>query len=215
MARVYPFNNGVLMLRNISAPFLNALEDKPLLDIEGLLSWKLLTFHRGKNGFCHFHSFHVHKKNAHSWTYWRKKEAPRNWTQQHIYIYTHTHTPDCWEKNREGAAEHLLENLEIFDLRLFRDPSERRPFRKDLLVRSRARLEFLQMVSKATAGDATSMFCSFSPFFSAGVGHMLLPDRKQKALTSAAIRHQDKVERMKRRNVSAEAKRTVFQSEKR
>ena len=26
MARVYPFNNGVLMLRDISAPFLNALD---------------------------------------------------------------------------------------------------------------------------------------------------------------------------------------------
>ena len=38
MARVYPFNNGVLMLRNISAPLLNALEDNPLVDIEGLLS---------------------------------------------------------------------------------------------------------------------------------------------------------------------------------
>ena len=86
MARVYPFKNGVLMLRNISAPFLNALKVRTRVDISVHLCWKLLTFHRGKNSFFVILIRSVcTKKNAHSWTYWRKK-APRNWTQRHIYI---------------------------------------------------------------------------------------------------------------------------------
>ena len=67
MARVYPFNNGVLMLRNISAPFLNALDVRTRVDISVHLCRQLLAFHRGKTFFFgHFHSFHVHEKKAHS-----------------------------------------------------------------------------------------------------------------------------------------------------
>ena len=38
MARAYPFNNGVLMLRDISAPFLNALKFRTRVDIALLWS---------------------------------------------------------------------------------------------------------------------------------------------------------------------------------
>ena len=38
MARVYPFNNGVLMLSDISAPFLNALNVRTRVDISVQLS---------------------------------------------------------------------------------------------------------------------------------------------------------------------------------
>ena len=88
MARVYPFNNGVLMLRNISAPFLNALEDNPWWTLRGCCPENCWPFTGGKNGFCHFHSFHVHKKNkTRILEPIGEKKAPRNWTQQHIYIY--------------------------------------------------------------------------------------------------------------------------------
>ena len=83
MARVYPFNNGVLMLRNISAPFLNALEDNPRWTLRGCCPENCLPFTGGRNGFCHFHSFHVHEKNRAFLNLLAKKKAPRNWTQQH------------------------------------------------------------------------------------------------------------------------------------
>ena len=86
MARACPFNNGVLMLRNISAPFLNALEGNPWWTLRSCCPENCLPFTGGKKRFLSFSFVPSARKNAHSWTYWRKK-APRNWTQQHIYIY--------------------------------------------------------------------------------------------------------------------------------
>ena len=83
MARVYPFNNGVLMLRNISAPFLNALKVRTRVDISVHLCWKLLTFHRGKNSFLSFSFVPCARKKRRILEPIGEKKAPRNWTQQH------------------------------------------------------------------------------------------------------------------------------------
>ena len=87
MARVYPFNNGVLMLRNISAPFLNALEDNPRWTLRGCCPENCLPFTGGRNGFCHFHSFHVHEKNRAFLNLLAKKSAPELNTTACVYIY--------------------------------------------------------------------------------------------------------------------------------
>ena len=99
MARVYPFNNGVLMLRNISAPLLSALKGNPRWTLRGCGPHNWVAFTGGKCGFFIFVRYLFTKKTTHSWTYWRKK-APRNWTQQHIYIYIYIwllprHLPTC------------------------------------------------------------------------------------------------------------------------
>ena len=86
MGRVYAFDNGVLMLRNISAPFLNALDVRPRVDVFGLMFWRLPTCHQGKKHFCNSISFHVQNKTAHSWTH-GEKSAPKLNTTACIYIY--------------------------------------------------------------------------------------------------------------------------------
>ena len=86
MARVCPFNNGVLMLRNISAPFLNALEDNPWWTLRGCCPENCLPFTGAKYGFCHFHSFQVHDKKRAFLNLLAKKKRP---VLEHnsIYIY--------------------------------------------------------------------------------------------------------------------------------
>ena len=90
MARVYPFNNGVLMLRNISAPFLNALEDNPWWTLRGCCLENCLPFTGGKIGFCHFHSFQVHEKKRAFLNLLAKKKRPvfeHNSIYICVYIY--------------------------------------------------------------------------------------------------------------------------------
>ena len=79
------FENGVPMLRGGSAPFLNALEDKPQVWFSVASLVRMKRFHRGKTLFL-FESGGIrkHKKGS---IFEPLKKAPRNWTQQHMYIY--------------------------------------------------------------------------------------------------------------------------------
>ena len=90
MARACPFNNGVLMLRNISAPFLNALKDNPRWRCRcfGAHNWIAFTGGRSVFFFFHFRSYLFTKKNAFL-NLLAKKKRPEI-EHNNIYIYIHT-----------------------------------------------------------------------------------------------------------------------------
>ena len=92
------FENGVPMLRGESAPFLNALEDKPQVCFSRANLVRMKRFHRGKTRFFFFlfKWLHLEQKREHFWTLKMKKSAPKLNTTAYIYIYislsfTHTH----------------------------------------------------------------------------------------------------------------------------
>ena len=91
------------MLRDVSAPFSNALKVRPKVDIEGLLCWKLLTFHRGKKWFLSFSFVPCAPKNGAFLNLLARKKAPQDWTQQHIYMYIYICCCICCCVRKWGA----------------------------------------------------------------------------------------------------------------
>ena len=89
MARACPFNNGVLMLRNISAPFLNALKGNPRWTLRccGPHNWVAFTGGRSGFFFIFVRYLFTKKKNAFLNLLAKKKRPEIEHNSIYIYIY--------------------------------------------------------------------------------------------------------------------------------
>ena len=84
--RVYAFRNGVLMLRNISTPFLNALDVRHRVVIFGQSLCQMKGFNMWKHDFWFQNGSIMRKEREHF-----EPIKKTNWTI-YIYIYTHAFT---------------------------------------------------------------------------------------------------------------------------
>ena len=81
-------------MRNISAPFLNALDDKQQVVMSRQSLCRTTWFTRGKHDFWVSKWFHQEAKREHIRTL-KKKNTPKlnTTTHMYIYIYTQIHLP--------------------------------------------------------------------------------------------------------------------------